>query len=496
MNTTFAAIDAHYRKLESIGHALSMLGVDEAVNMPEGGGAKRAEAMAALSGMYHELASSPALGDMLNNARSSTPEEESALNESRRSYLNRTCLSAEFVTRQTEANLRSEQAWRKLRPSGDWKAFAPILENVVNLVREEAAMRADVLKLAPYDAMIEQYDPGSRMSQITPVFDELKRELKLLIPQALEVQNKRRANNPRRELQPPFAIEKQKALGEQLMRAIGFDFDHGRLDVSHHPFCGGVPTDVRMATRYRTDEFISSLMGILHETGHGLYEQGLPSNWQHWPVGHARGMAVHESQSLFVEKQITLHPAFWEHALPLARQHLAPALDHWSVTDILAHVHRVEPGLIRVDADEVTYPLHVILRYELEQDLIGGKLAVYDLPEAWDAKMLQYLDLSTIDNMKDGPMQDVHWPAGAFGYFPSYTLGALLAAQQWDTIKREHPSAEEDMARGDFSKINDWRRAKIWNRASFATTPDLIQTATGFPLSARFFLDHVKRRYL
>jgi carboxypeptidase Taq len=496
LSSSLQQLDAHYRKLESLGHALSMLGVDEAVNMPEGGGAKRAEAMAALSSMYHEMASSAALGEMLEKAEPSSEEEAAALVESKRSFLNRTCLSPEFVARQTEANLRSEQAWRKLRPSGDWAAFAPILENVVGIAREEAAMRADVLKIAPYDAMIEQYDPGSRMATITPVFKELKTELARIIPQATKAQAIRRSQRPKRELPGPFPIEKQKALGEDLMRAIGFDFEHGRLDVSHHPFCGGVPTDVRMTTRYRTDEFISSLLGILHETGHGLYEQGLPPDWQHWPVGQARGMALHESQSLFVEKQLTLHPVFWDYALVAAKKHLAPALADWSVDDVLAHLHRVEPGYIRVDADEVTYPLHVILRYELEQELIGGDMRVRDIPEAWDAKMRAYLGLSSIDNMKDGPMQDVHWSSGAFGYFPSYTLGALLAAQQWEAIKRRHPDVEGSVRRGDFSIINEWRSKNIWLRGSFLPTPELIENATGSPLSAQSFLRHIKQRYL
>ena len=221
-----------------------------------------------------------------------------------------------------------------------------------------------------------------------------------------------------------------------MMAAVGFDFTHGSLSVSHHPFCGGVPTDVRITTRYKTADFLSALMGVLHETGHALYEQNLPKAWAHWPLGKARGMAIHESQSLFVEKQIGRNPAFWRWALPVVERHLGETL---SVDDILPHVHKVERGLIRVDADEVTYPLHVILRFELEQDLIAGRLEVADLPEAWDAKMRDYLGLSTIDTPADGPMQDVHWPGGTFGYFPSYTLGAMMAAQQWAAIEREIP---------------------------------------------------------
>ena len=289
-----------------------------------------------------------------------------------------------------------------------------------------------------------------------------------------------------------YAIEKQRELGLAMMAAVGFDVTRGSLSVSHHPFCGGVPSDVRITTRYRSDEFLSALMGVLHETGHALYEQNLQSEWAHWPLGNARGMAMHESQSLFVEKQIGRNPAFWRWALPVVERHLG---ESWSQDDILGHILHVERGLIRVDADEVTYPLHIILRFELERDLIGGTLEAADLPEAWDAKMRQYLGLATLDNPADGPMQDVHWPSGAFGYFPSYTLGALMAAQQYATIRKAHPDVEEEMARGHFDTLNDWRRDNVWHQASFHTTPEILERATGEGLSARHFMAHLEARY-
>jgi carboxypeptidase Taq len=496
---SFANLDALCRRLEALDHAQAMLGVDEAVNMPEGGGEKRADAMAALAGMSHEMASAPHIAEWIAAAEAEDLDDaqKAAVREFRRSYINLTCLTSEFVGWQVNARIRSEQLWRALRPKGDWKDFLPSFENIVGLAREEAQMRAAVLKLDPYDAMIEQYDPGSRSAEIARVFADLKGFLKGFIPQALEAQGERRAKRPVKTFTATFPIEKQKALGLSLMQAIGFDFNHGRLDISHHPFCGGVPSDVRMTTRYRTDEFLSSLMGILHETGHGLYEQNLPKDLSHWPSARARGMATHESQSLFQEMQLSRRREFWEFALPLAKHHLgADHFEGFEVDDMLAHVHRVERGFIRVDADEATYPLHVILRFELEQDLIGGKLAAKDVPEAWDAKMREYLGLSTIDNPKDGPMQDVHWPSGAFGYFPSYTLGAMMAAQQWAALSRTHPSVSDDIRRGDFTAINDWRRKNIWSKASTLSTPKLMKQATGEPLSARHFEAHLKERYL
>ncbi len=391
---SFAKLDAHLKKLEALSHAQSVLSVDEAVMMPHGGGEKRGEAMAGLAALYHEMAASPQVGDWLAAAEAEDlgPEQRVALREQNRSYLNLTCLSAEFVQTQVAARIRCEQLWRQVRPAGDWATFLPALSAVISLAREEAAMRASVLKLAPYDALIEQFDPGSRSSQITPVFTELKNFLKDFIPQALDAQTRRQAKHPPKSFTTTFSISRQKALGEEMMRAVGFDFDHGRLDVSHHPFCGGVPTDVRMTTRYDEADFLSALMGVLHETGHGVYEQGLPKDWSHWSVGAARGMAVHESQSLFVEKQIGRNPAFWEWALPVAKQYLGEELlPGWSHDDIMQHVHKVKPGFIRVDADEVTYPMHVILRYELEQEIIAGHMEARDIPEAWDAKMTAYL---------------------------------------------------------------------------------------------------------
>ncbi|TWG60547.1 carboxypeptidase M32 [Aminobacter sp. J44] len=491
---SFEKLDSLGRRLQALEHALAILGADEATHMAVGGGEQRAEAMATLAGMAHRMATASEVADWIEAASNEALNEDqaAALREFRRVHTNLTCLPPEFVERQTRTRMRCEQLWRDARAKNDWATFQPALEGVVAMVREEAQMRADVLGLAPYDALMEQYDPGNRVADIAPVLGELKTFLVDFVPKALAVQEERLAQRPLRPLSGSYPVEKQRELGLAMMAAVGFDITRGSLSVSHHPFCGGVPTDVRITTRYRTDEFLSSLMGILHETGHALYEQGLPQEWAHWPLGKARGMAIHESQSLFVEKQIGRNPAFWRWALPVVERHLGEA---WRLDDILPHVHRVERGLIRVDADEVTYPLHVILRFELEQELIAGKLEVADLPDAWDARMQSYLGLSTIDNPADGPMQDVHWPSAAFGYFPSYTLGAMIAAQQWAAIEREHPGVEEEFAKGNFETVNAWRRGRIWSQGSRLSTPELIEKATGEPLNAAHFRRHLERRY-
>lgn len=495
---TFAKLDALGKKLGALDHALAILNADEATTMPSGGGEKRAEAVSTLAGMYHTTATAPEIAEWLEiaDAENLEPTQRLALGEFKRQYANMTCLPSEFVTRQVETGMRSEQLWRQLRAANDWQGFAPTLANVVAIAREESQLRAEALGLAPYDALMEQFDPGNRMADIGPVFANLKTFLKDFVPEALEHQRAKQARSPLKPLAGPYPIATQRELGLKLMAAIGFDFDHGRLDTSHHPFCGGVPSDVRLTTRYVTSDFLSSLMGILHETGHALYEQNLPTDWSHWPLGKARGMAIHESQSLFVEMQLARSNAFWTWAAPIVRdQFTAGQLNGWSVADFLAHVHLVQPGLIRVDADEVTYPLHVILRFELEQDLIAGRLEVADLPEAWNAKMVEYLGIETLDNPKDGPMQDVHWPSGAFGYFPSYTLGAMMAAQQWAALEKAMPDASEQMGRGDFGAINGWRRDSIWSQGSKYSTPDLLTRATGEPLNAKYFIAHLRKRY-
>jgi len=491
---SFQKLDDLGRRLEAFSHALSILGVDEAVSMAVGGGEARAESMSALAGMQHRQASAPEIADWIDAAEREdlSDEQKAAVREFKRQYINLTCLPAEFVEKQMRTRMRCEQLWRDLRAKNDWQSFEPALDGVIQIVREEAAMRAEVLKLDPYDALMEQYDPGTRAADVAPVFDDLKTFLVDFVPRALSVQEEKRAKRPLKALSGSYPIERQRELGLALMQAVGFDLTHGSLSVSHHPFCGGVPSDVRITTRYKTTEFLSSLMGVLHETGHALYEQNLPKQWAHWPLGKARGMAVHESQSLFVEKQLGRNPAFWRWALPVVEKHLG---EDWGIDDILAHVHHVERGLIRVDADEVTYPLHIILRFELEQDLVAGRLETKDIPEAWDTKMQDYLGLSTIDSPGDGPMQDVHWPAGLFGYFPSYSLGAMMAAQQWTAIAAQAPDIEADLAAGDFERVNDWRRDNIWSQGSRWSTPDLMQRATGSTLDATHFKRHLEARY-
>ncbi len=495
---SYMKLDELNLNLDAYSHALAILGVDEATIMPEGGGNARSNAISTLAAIAHKQASAPEIANWIKKAQNSslTEDEAAGVNEFKRVYEQNICLSADFVGKKTQTSMNCEQLWRRLRPTGDWKAFAPALKEVVEIARQEAQIRSDATGLLPYDALIEQYDPGTRMAHIDPVFSTLKEFLKGFLPKALQKQEIRHGNKPLKPLNGPFEIKHQRALGMASMKQLGFDFTHGRLDTSHHPFCGGVPSDVRITTRYETSNFLPALMGILHETGHAQYEQGLSKNNSHWPHNKARGMGLHESQSLFVEMQISRSPMFWEWAMPQVSKHLGETvLQGFDVEDVLAHVNLVRPGFIRVDADEITYPLHVILRYELERDLISGEIEVEDIPQAWHEKMVEYLGLETKDNMKDGPMQDVHWPAGLFGYFPSYTLGALMAAQQWEALLKAQPETPEQIRSGNYSAINDWRSKKIWQHGSRLSTPDLMKQSCGQELNPDAFIRHLKSRY-
>jgi carboxypeptidase Taq len=274
----------------------------------------------------------------------------------------------------------------------------------------------------------------------------------------------------------------------------------GRLDVSHHPFTGGVPNDVRVTTRYDEQDFTSGLMGTLHETGHAKYEQGRPSAWIEQPVGEPRGMSTHEGQSLLHEMQVSRSRAFMRFAAP----HIAKAFPKaasaqpaaFTPENLARLVTRVERSKIRVNADEVTYPCHVLVRYDIERQLIDGTLTVKDIPDAWDAGMRELLQISTGDDYRDGCMQDVHWPAGAFGYFPTYTLGAMTAAQVFAAAETAIPDVREQIARGEFAKLNEFLSSKIWSVASLYTTDELMRRATGETLDPRHFEAHLRRRYL
>jgi carboxypeptidase Taq len=491
---SYALLERRFREIGDLGHAQAMLGWDEAVMMPIGGGERRGDVLATLAGMMHRQIASAETGDLIAAAHDEGGLDEwqhANLLEIERRRARATALPADLVVEHSRASTRCEQAWRVARNDNDWPAIVEPLGRLLVLARDVAVALGEACGLSPYDALIDRYQPGVDQAAIDPIFAELR----AFLPDfAADVIARRPTPLP---LRGPFPRDRQEALARALMRNVGFDFEHGRLDTSHHPFCGGDPDDTRITTRYDESDFLSSLMAVLHETGHAMYEQGLPKRWRGLPVGEAAGMAIHESQSLLMEMQVCRGREFLEFAAPIIREHLGAGSDDaaWSVDNLYLASTRVSRGQIRVDADEVTYPLHVILRYELEQALIAGDLSVADVPDAWDAKMRHYLGRATRGDDRNGCMQDVHWYAGLFGYFPTYTLGAVAAAQLFATIRARRPDAIDAVRRGDFAPLLAWLRTNVHGRARSASTNRLLIDATGAPLGTTAFKAHLATRY-
>lgn len=491
---SYTKLTDHFKKVSHFNHLAAICGWDQAAMMPSGGAQARSEAMAELSVHIHQLKTQPQLQEWFTNAENETlPQEESAsLREMKRQWQQSNILPEKLVQAKSLAGSRCENAWRTQRKENDWTGFAKNWQEVVKLSQEEAQIRAEIARLTPYDAMLDVYEPGTTTQSLDLLFSDVKHWLPDLINQVIDKQSTEDLIIP----QGPFPVSKQKDLGLELMKLLQFDFNRGRLDESVHPFCGGVPQDVRLTTRYNNNEFVQALMGIIHETGHARYEQGLPSQYLALPVGEARSMGIHESQSLFMEMQLGRNEAFIERLCGLSVDRFSKGIDKAFTKDNFQKLYtRVEKGFIRVDADELTYPAHIILRYEIERDLINGKITYTDVPELWSEKMKAYLGLTTKDNYKDGCMQDIHWTDGAFGYFPSYTLGAMYAAQFMASMKQS-VDVDAVIRSGELSPIFNWLSENIWSMGSLLTTDELVKAATGEVLNPKYFKAHLENRYL
>ncbi|HEV6963878.1 carboxypeptidase M32 [Roseateles sp.] len=494
MNTpAYTDLTARQLRLHRLGHLQAIAQWDQAANMPAGGNEARSLALAEMDGLLHQLATDPALPGLLDAAAAEPLDDTQRANlrEIRRVWRAANALPQALVEAKSLANNRCEHAWRSQRPANDWAGFAPNLREVLAIARQEAECLSQSTGLSKYDALLDQYEPGMRSAEVERAFAPLRQWLPGLIRDVIARQATETVIAP----VGPFPAAAQKALGLDAMKLVGFDFAAGRLDESTHPFCGGVPEDVRMTTRYREDDFLPALMGVIHETGHGRYEQNLPRELLGQPIARARSMGIHESQSLSFEMQLGSHPAFAGLLAPLLARHFGPqpAFEPGNLNKLLT---RVQPGLIRVDADEVTYPAHILLRFDIERALIEGEAEVDDIPALWDARMAELLGLDTRGNFKDGPMQDVHWPAGLFGYFPCYTLGAMYAAQWFAAMRAAQPQLDEQIARGELGGVFDWLRSRIWQAASRYETPELVQRASGEALNPAHFEAHLRRRYL
>jgi carboxypeptidase Taq len=490
---TYDELAGTWTRLHRLGHLQSIAGWDQAANMPPKGNEARAAALAEMAALLHRMRTDPRLREQLQRAEQEplSDVQRANLREMHRQWRASNALPESLVQEQQMATSRCEHAWRTQRPANDWAGFVANFRPVLRNARREAELLSQLMSVRKYDAMMDRFEPGMTCAQVDRVFGEVRQWLPGLINQVIERQAKEAVLQP----EGPFPVAKQRALCEAVMKLLGFDFGGGRLDVSTHPFCGGVPEDVRMTTRFRDDEFLGSLMGTVHETGHGRYEQNLPRELLGQPVAEARSMALHESQSLSFEMQLGSHPGFIRHLAPLVVQAFGeqPAFAEANLAKLLTRVKR---GFIRVDADEVTYPAHVILRYEIEKPLIEGEIEIEDVPSLWDAKMRELLGLDTRGNFKDGPLQDVHWPEALFGYFPCYSLGAMYAAQWFAAMRRAMPDLDDRITRGDLGAVFDWLRDNVWSQASRWTTDELAIRASGEPLNPAHFRAHLERRYL
>jgi carboxypeptidase Taq len=494
--SAYAGLEQRFRRLSALQEAGGMLHWDMSTMMPDGGRPARAEQLAALGVICHEILTDAKTGDLLDAAEAEkgalTDWQRANLKEMRRAHTHATAIGSDLVEAMSKAATACEAAWREARPKGDFALVRPLLSEVLNLARQAAAAKAGKLGCSPYEALMDQYEPGAREAEIDGVFADYGAFLPDFLPRVLEHQA--RQGVPVMP-QGPFPPAVQKELAKRVMAVLGFDFAHGRLDESLHPFCSGVPEDVRITTRYTEDQFVQALMGVIHETGHALYERNLPGEWRLQPVGVARGMTVHESQSLLMEMQAARSAQFCRYLSGLLRQTF-PGNDGALSADNLRRLYsRVEPGFIRVDADEVTYPAHVILRYRIEKALFRDELQLADVPQVWREEFGKLLGLD-VPSDREGCLQDVHWFEGAFGYFPCYSLGAMTAAQLFDAACRAHPEILGEIEHGRFATLQDWLKANVHSLGSSLSTAEIVTRATGRPLDVAVFKRHLERRYL
>jgi carboxypeptidase Taq len=492
-DTAYGRLTDRFARIATLDEASAVLGWDAAAMMPPGGGAARGEQLAVLAGLAHQQLTDAAVADDLDEAGADAdPWREANIRLMRHAYVRATALPVDLVEATTRANSACEKIWREARRTSDFALVAGALAEVVRLVREAAAAMAPALGLSPYDALMDGFQPGIGASDVAPVFARYQNFLASALPRAEERQARAASPLP---LPGPFPADTQEALCRRLSQRAGLEFAHARLDRSTHPFCGGTPTDIRITTRYDEADCAQAVMGVLHETGHALYERGLPAAYARQPVGQAAGMGAHESQSLILEMQSCRSDAYLSWLGPQLQAAFGGDPAPYAPKNLARLWRRVARGAIRVDADEMTYPAHVILRFRLEQALISGDLTVTDLPGAWNEGMTSLLGITPADDGQ-GCLQDIHWYDGAFGYFPSYTLGAMAAAQLMAAARQAAPSVDAALALGDHGPLLGWLRANVHAQGSRLGFNDLLRRATGKPLDPADFEAHLTARYL
>lgn len=489
MTESLKKLKAHLGDAALIGKANAILGWDMEVMMPPDAADERGRMMGALSVLSHEKNTDPRIGDWIAEARRETnePLELRNLDLIEENYKLARVLPERLVRELSEVSTACVTTWHAAKPANDWQAVKPQLEKMFAVTREQAVIYGEVLGKTPYDALLGLYARNNSVTLIDGLFNELEAVIPSLVDQIVAQQTPRPDVN--------LSVETQEKTARKLIEAFGFSTARGRLDVSSHPFSGGTKYDSRITTRFSKDLPFGAIMGVIHETGHALYTQNTPGDWDDMPVGADSDLSLHESQSLLLERQVALSPAFISYMHDVIRGIDAAAVKNTTAQDMIGYLHHVERDLIRVESNEVTYPLHVILRYRLEKALFAGNITVADLPEAWNTGFKELMGIDVPDN-RHGVLQDTHWYGGAFGYFPTYTQGAVYAAQIFAALRRALPDVDADIARGHFTPMMQWLHANIHNQGQFYDIPDLIAKATGEPPTARYFVEHLKARYL
>jgi carboxypeptidase Taq len=461
----------------------------------------------------HGQATDPKIGKLLSdlenekNYRSLTTVEKAQVKEASRQYRYATIIPKELVRQLTEAAVHGHSTWVKAKAAGDFKIFAPHLENLLKLRKQEAELRCQAgLAGNLYDALLDEYEPGITAKRLTPLFADLAGFLSTIIKKVagLKPSQLPQTNNPLFKMfavagsshsiasaPQSFSRSLQQELGREILKNIGFDFHRGRIDETAHPFCTGIASDTRLTTRYNDHNPLHSLYALIHEAGHGMYTQGLPPELEGTPAGDFRSLGVHESQSLIWENCVGHSREFCDYLMPRLKKTFPTVFAAVEAEHLFTFINQVTPSLIRVDADDVTYVLHIIIRFELEQQLLTGDLAVAELPEAWNTKYEKYLGI-TPKHHAEGVLQDVHWSSGTFGYFPTYALGSIMSTQLFAAAKRAIPNLSSGIRNGQFAPLLDWLRQNIHQKASIYTTDELLTQATGSSLVTEPFKDFLR----
>lgn len=490
----YNALIARLAEISQIRRASAVLSWDHVTYMPPGGASARAQQMTTLRKLTHEMFSAAQTGELLSAAEAETAgldaesRERLTLRSVRRDYDKAVKLPSTLVAELAHATAVGHSTWVKSREAANWGMFAPTLEHLIDLMRQKA--EAYGYEKRAYDALLDIYEPGMLTDEVEQVFGELRPNLVELVR---EIAASEQVDDS--VLRRDFDKEGQRKFGEFIAAKLGYDFQHGRLDETVHPFCTSFSRlDVRITTRYERNWLPSALMGTIHETGHALYEQGYDPQDDDTPLARAASSGVHESQSRLWENIVCRSRGFWQVYYPTLQQHFPGVLDDVSLDSFYRAVNRVTPSMIRVEADEVTYCLHIMLRFEMEKGLLDGSIAVKDVPEAWNGKMRDYLGI-TPANDAEGCLQDVHWSGASFGYFPTYALGTILSAQLYDKAQQDNPAISAELAAGEFSGLLAWLREKIHRQGGRWLPAELVQRACGEPAQSRSYMRYLRSKF-